>query len=96
MLRLSEEEFALVRDRAESAGMAVGAWVAELALGACRGGVRAGGVPDLVRLHADVVAAGRLEPDGEQSARVAELLDRLDDAIDAAITASGTAAGGAP
>ena len=89
MVRLSDQEFAVVSERAQLAGLAVGAWIGEVAVGVARGDGRDSAVPDLLRLHADVVAASRLVG-GARSARVVELMERLDRAVDAVIAAAGT------
>lgn len=91
LLRLSEEEFALARTRAELAGLAVGAWIGEAVLDAAHGEHRAVGLPDLLRLHADVTLVAGLLDNSERADQVAELLGRLDRAIDSAVLAAGTA-----
>lgn len=70
-----------MRERADLAGMAVGAWVGEVAVGAAEGV----GLVDLLRLHADVVAAGEA---GVAAADVARLLKRLDEAVDVVVAAA--------
>ncbi len=82
VVRFSTAELALVRERADLAGMAVGAWVGEAALGAAEGV----GLVDLLRLHADVVAAREVGVDAED---VARLLGRLDEAVDVVVAAVG-------
>ncbi|MDN5914211.1 MAG: hypothetical protein L0I76_03740 [Pseudonocardia sp.] len=84
-MRFSAEEFDAVRTRARLAGLAVGAWVGQVAMDAAgRRDSASAGLPDLLRLHADVVltrqvaAASALE-----TARVEALLRRLDAVIDA-------------
>lgn len=89
LLRFSEEEYALARARAELTGMAVGAWMGEAVLDAARGGHRAAGLPDLLRLHADVTLAAGLLDGGERADAAAELLGRLDHAVDSAVLAAG-------
>ncbi|MCH6165185.1 hypothetical protein [Pseudonocardia alaniniphila] len=85
VVRFSGPELGLVRDRAALAGLAVGAWVGQAALEAAEGGVSTSvGLPDLLRLHADVALAGQVVgSDGvEVAERVVCLLARLDAAID--------------
>ena len=97
VVRFTEEEFAAVRGRAELAGLAVGAWIGQTALVAATGSQHGVvGLPDLLRLHADVLmvaqrlgdgryesAGGDVDPcAGKGGDRVAELLDRLEGVID--------------
>ena len=70
-------ELDVVRDRAALAGMALGAWIGQVAVDAA-GGRQQGQLRDLLRLHADVLA---LVGEGPDEARRA-LLVRLESAID--------------
>ncbi|MHA6783977.1 hypothetical protein ACVGOW_23730 [Pseudonocardia saturnea] len=90
VVRFSEAELVLVRDRAAGAGLAVGAWIGETVLGvAARGAENPVGLLDLVRLHADVVAIERAtRATCTRPGDVAEMLVRLDVAIDAVVAAS--------
>lgn len=98
VVRFTEEEFAAVRARADLAGLAVGAWIGQTALDAAGGSQHgAVGLPDLLRLHADVLlVAQRLgdgqlegaETDVDNGGRPAELLERLDSVIDAVVVAA--------
>ncbi|MBW0119159.1 hypothetical protein [Pseudonocardia abyssalis] len=90
MVRFSDAELVLVRDRAAVAGLAVGAWIGESVLGvATRGADNSVGLLDLVRLHADVVAIERAARSScTRPEDVAEMLVRLDAAIDAVVAAS--------
>lgn len=87
VVRFSDEELVLVRERATLAGLAVGAWIGQLVLGAAQDGPGpAAGLPDLLRLHVDVVLAERAAvAGGVGHAEVAGLLARLDAAIDAVV-----------
>ena len=108
VVRFTEEEFAAVRVRAELAGLAVGAWIGQTALVAATGSQHGVvGLPDLLRLHADVLlVAQRLgdgrpesaERDVDQCAgtdgdRAVELLDRLDGVIDDVVASVRSTAG---
>lgn len=101
VVRFTEEEFAAVRARAELAGLAVGAWIGQTALDAAGDSQRSAvGLPDLLRLHADVLLVaqrlgdGQLEDAGADVDHaggrewVAELLERLDGVIDAVVVAT--------
>lgn len=90
VVRFSDAESVLVRDRAAVAGLAVGAWIGETVLGiAMRGADDPVGLLDLVRLHADVVAIERAaRATGTRPEDVVEMLVRLDAAIDAVVAAS--------
>ncbi|MGE0840414.1 MAG: hypothetical protein AB7M36_11125 [Pseudonocardia sp.] len=90
MVRFSEAELVLIRERAAVAGLAVGAWIGETVLGvALRGADDPIGLLDLVRLHADVVAVAGVA--GIRHEDVAKMLVRLDAAIDAVVAASESA-----
>jgi len=85
VVRFSSAELGLVRDCAALADLAVGAWVGQVAIDAAEGGTGASiGLPDLLRLHADVALAGQMAGSAgvEAAERVACLLARLDVAID--------------
>ncbi|MGD9990526.1 hypothetical protein [Pseudonocardia sp.] len=83
-MRFSESELRAVRERAALAGLAVGAWIGETVLNvARRGEVSVVELPDLLRLHADVVqlqqaATGDVGTDQQ----IRRLLTRLDAVID--------------
>lgn len=86
VVRFSEAELEVIRERAALAGLAVGAWIGETVLGvATRGADATVGLLDLLRLHADVVAVAGVA--GTRHADVAKLLVRLDTAIDAVVAA---------
>ncbi|MDN5919518.1 MAG: hypothetical protein L0I76_31205 [Pseudonocardia sp.] len=85
MVRFSTEELDAVRSRAALAGLAVGAWLGQTAMDAAAGrdGASAG-LPDLLRLHSDVVRTQQsAAASGVEMARVEGLLVRLDAVIDA-------------
>ncbi len=90
VLRFSDAELELVRERARLAGMAVGAWIGQVALDVARGS-DAVGLPDLLRLHADVVAVERAAAasGGDHAKQVVGLLARLDAVIDLVVAAAG-------
>jgi hypothetical protein len=77
----------LVRERATLAGLAVGAWIGQMAIEAAEGSARSSvELPDLLRLHADVALVAHLSDSGEAcSEQVRHLLARLDAAIDLAV-----------
>ncbi|TQM09819.1 hypothetical protein [Pseudonocardia kunmingensis] len=87
MVRFSESELLVVRERAALAGLAVGAWIGETVLDvARRGEVSSVELPDLLRLHADAVlvqqtATGDVRADEE----VRRLLARLDAVVDVVV-----------
>lgn len=93
LVRFSEAELALARERAELAGLAVGAWVGQTVTEvACHGAESLPGLPDLLRLHADVLALERAAgATGVVHEQVAELLIRLDAAVDAVVAELGRA-----
>ena len=67
VVRFTEEEFEAVRARAELAGLAVGAWIGQAALDAATGSQHGVvGLPDLLRLHADVLLVAQLLGDGQR------------------------------
>lgn len=83
VVRFSDAELAVVRGRAASAGLAVGAWIGEWVLDDSQGG--SGSVwalPDLLRLHADVVAVERAGV--VDRGRLDELLVRLEAVVETA------------
>lgn len=101
VVRFTEEEFAAVRARAELAGLAVGAWIGQTALDAAGETQHSAvGLPDLLRLHADVLLVAQRFGDGQLGGtgadvadgggreRVADLLERLDGVIDAVVVAT--------
>jgi hypothetical protein len=88
VLRFSDAELALVRERAALAGLAVGAWIGQTVLDAAAGREASTASPlDLLRLHADVVLLGQTAAAGdvaiEEHVRV--LLVRLDAAVDVVV-----------
>lgn len=83
-MRFSAEELDAVRARATLGGFAVGAWIGQAAMDATDGcdSVSAG-LPDLLRLHADVVRTQQMAAaSGVEMARIEGLLLRLDAVID--------------
>lgn len=87
VVRFSDAELIVVRERAALAGLAMGAWVGQTVLGvATCGSAAAVGLPDLLRLHADAVSVERAaRAAGTRHEDVAELLVRLDAAVDAVV-----------
>ncbi|MDN5751313.1 MAG: hypothetical protein L0H64_22890 [Pseudonocardia sp.] len=87
VVRFSDAELVVVRERAGLAGLAVGAWVGQTVLGvAKRGSDIVVGLPDLLRLHADVVSVERAaRAVGAEQVNVAQMLVRLDAAVDAVV-----------
>ena len=77
----------LVDERAALAGLAVGAWIGAAAVDvAGAGGLGTLGLPDLLRLHADVVSLERAAATGGVGHdAVVALLGRLDVAVDAVV-----------
>ncbi len=86
VVRFSDAELVVVRERAALNGLAVGAWIGQT-VSTSRAGRRPPlGLPDLVRLHADVVGLERAAlAGGVAAAQVAHLLARLDVAVDAVV-----------
>lgn len=84
VVRFSDAELALVQERAALAGLTVGAWIGQTVLDvAQRGDVVSLGLPDLLRLHADVVLVERAASAGEAvDAQIGRLLARLDAVVD--------------
>nr|WP_130289985.1 hypothetical protein [Pseudonocardia sediminis] len=84
-MRFSTEELDAVRSRARLAGLAVGAWIGQAATNALEAQRNAAtGLPDLLRLHSDVVRTQQMAlASSVDVARVEELLLRLDAVIDA-------------
>lgn len=83
VVRFSDAELAVVRERAAAAGLAVGAWIGQTVLDTAEqrnGSVWA--LPDLLRLHADVVAAQRAG--AVEDGRLAALLVRLEAVVEVA------------
>lgn len=87
VVRFSDAELLLVRQRAALAGLAVGAWVGQTVLGVATGDSDAVvELPDLLRLHADAVSVERAaRAAGAGNADVVRMLVRLDAAIDAVV-----------
>jgi hypothetical protein len=92
VVRFSDTELETIRARAALAELAVAAWIGPAAA-ALASGELAGpaGLPDLLRLHADVVLLERVgaAADAQVGDRVAAMLVRLDNTIDAAIAEMG-------
>ncbi|WP_300007387.1 hypothetical protein [Pseudonocardia sp.] len=91
MVRFSDAELVVVRGRAAVAGLAIGAWIGQTVLvAAARGSDTAVGLPDLVRLHADVVGVQRAASVASVGqADIVQMLARLDAAIDAVVSELG-------
>ena len=88
VVRFSDDEMEAVRARAALAGSAVGAWIGHAAVLAASGGMAPPvGLPDLLRLHADVVLLQRVGETTDE--RVAEMLARLDAVIDVVVAEMG-------
>ncbi len=86
-MRFSDEEWGLVNDRAADAGLAIGAWIGQIAVDGATGHVGSVALPDLIRLHADVLRVEGLVLDDEPDRPVLrELVDRLDAAVDAVVS----------
>jgi hypothetical protein len=87
VLRFSDAELVLVQERAALAGLAVGAWIGQTVLDvAQRGDVVSLRLPDLLRLHADVVLVERAaSAGGVVDAQVGHLLARLDAVVDVVV-----------
>lgn len=89
-MRFSEEELDLARERAALAGLAVGAWIGQTVIGAAlHGSQPVVGLPDLLRLHADVAALDRFAGVASRCPEVAEMFARLDAAIDGVVAELG-------
>jgi len=83
VVRFSDAEFVLVRERAGLAGFAVGAWIGQASIETVELGTsRSIGLPDLLRLHADITLVAQLAGDDVEAEQVALLLGRLDAAVD--------------
>lgn len=87
VVRFSDAELVVVRERAALAGLAVGAWVGQTVLGVATCGPDAVvGLPDLLRLHADAVSVERAaRAAGVEREDVAQMLVRLDAAVGAVV-----------
>ena len=81
VVRFSDEEWSQVTGRAELANLAVGAWIGHIAVEVAAGHLASHGLPDLLRLHGDVLRMQSLAPRDELGA----LLRRLDAAVDAVV-----------
>lgn len=90
VVRFSDAELELVGGRAGLAGLAVGAWIGATVVEVARSGRPAVGLPDLLRLHADVLVIEGVQA-GVGQAEVLALLERLDDAVDAVVAEVGRA-----
>lgn len=87
VVRFSDAEWDLITGCAGDAGSAVGAWIGQLAVDAATGRAGAVGLPDLLRLHGDVLQLQSLFPgDVIERRALQELMARLDAAVDAVIT----------
>lgn len=85
-MRFSDEEWELVAGRAGDAGLAIGAWIGQIAVEGAAGHVGSVDLPDLIRLHADILRVEDLLGDDESDRPVLrELIDRLDAAVDAVV-----------
>ncbi|TQM11006.1 hypothetical protein FB558_3536 [Pseudonocardia kunmingensis] len=87
-MRFSDAELVLVQERAALAGLAVGAWIGQTVLDVAQRGdvVVSLGLPDLLRLHADVVLVERAaSAGGVVDAQVGRLLARLDAVVDVVV-----------
>lgn len=84
VVRFSDAELVLVGERAALAGLAVRAWIGATVVEVARsGGTASVTLPDLLRLHADVLAVERAATTvGVCSSEVAALLARLDAVVD--------------
>ncbi|QJY47775.1 hypothetical protein [Pseudonocardia broussonetiae] len=83
VVRFSDAELAVVRERAAAAGLAVGAWIGETVLDTAEpGSGSVWALPDLLRLHADVVAVQRAGAVGD--GRLEALLVRLEAVVEVA------------
>lgn len=92
VVRFSDAELDLVCETAALAGLAVGAWIGATAVEKARSGGLTVGLPDLLRLHADVLVLERAAARaGVGQAEVLELLERLDAAVDAVVGEVGRA-----
>lgn len=86
VVRFSDEEWDLVIGRAGDAGLAVGAWIGQIAVDGATGHVGSVRLPDLIRLHADVLRVeGLLCPDEPGRSVLDKLVERLDAAVDAVV-----------
>ena len=80
-MRLSDEEWSQVTSRAAEAGLALGAWIGEVVVEASAGHRVSALLPDLLRLHSDVLRIDDLSPAGE----LRGLVRRLEVAVDAVV-----------
>jgi len=87
VVRFSESELLVVRERAALAGLAVGAWIGQTVLEvAQRGEASSVELPDLLRLHGDAVLvqqAGMGDVGADEEVR--RLLARLDAVVDVVV-----------
>lgn len=91
-VRFSDSELEAIRARAALAELAVAAWIGQVAAAVASGELDGpAGLPDLLRLHADVVVLERVvaATDAQVGDRVVAMLVRLDDAIDAVVAEMG-------
>lgn len=92
VVRFTDAELERVDESAALAGLAVGAWIGATAVEVARSGGSAVGLPDLLRLHADVLLIERASVEaGGGQADVLVMLERLDAAVDAVVTDVGQA-----
>jgi hypothetical protein len=83
VVRFSDAELVVVRERAASAGLAVGAWIGQSVLDDARkGSGSVSALPDRLRLHSDVVAMERAGV--VDRGRLDELLVRLEAVVEKA------------
>ena len=83
VVRFSDAELTLVGERADLAGLAVGAWIGATVLDVARAGGPSVTLPDLLRLHADVLTVERATTRvGVGRGEVLALLVRLDTVVD--------------
>lgn len=91
-MRFSDAELDLVGDAAGLAGLAVGAWIGATSVEVARSGGLAVGLPDLLRLHADILMVDRAAAQaGMRTVELLALLPRLDAAVDAVVGEIGRA-----
>lgn len=83
VVRFSDAELTLVGERAALAGLAVGAWIGATVLDVARAAGPSVTLPDLLRLHSDVLTVERATTRvGVGREEVLALLVRLDTVID--------------
>ncbi len=87
LVRFSDEEWGQITGRAGEADLAVGAWIGQVAVEAATGRVAPVGLPDLLRLHSDVLRVQSAAPAEHNvpTLMLRDLVERLDEAIDAVV-----------